>query len=735
MEFPNYDIAVEYLKRQQNISFNDSFDLGKLASRLLSEADNEKKGRDLVIRMKDAMRMNRVPVQTHHMWNELLVAAGLFPYAITEDLTLGAGIQHEYHRSDNLEGIYFHEQQAKICNDLLNGRSVILSAPTSYGKSLLIEEVVAAGIYDNIVIIQPTLALLDETRKKLRKYSDQYKIIVSTSQNPATDKGNIFLFTGERVVEYDRFPEIDFFVIDEFYKLSMERDDDRAIILNQALYKLRKMTSKFYMLGPSIQGVPENVLQSLGAVWERTDFATVAVDEKTLLGKNGKTVKANERKEQLFAVLNQTTDPSLIYVASPASCTNLVIEFINYAAVHHPKDRQVPAEIANICEWISQHLHGGWALIEALKNGIAFHHGALPRHLGSSIVDAFNGGHIKYLFCTATLIEGVNTSAKNVILYDKKKGNKPIDFFDYKNIAGRSGRMRQHFIGNVYKFEKEPPQLEFEVDIPIYSQVNAPVEILLGIDRNDVLPEQRHRLEKYERLPPELLEIIKKHSTVNIEGQLALVELLEANPRSYHADLSWTGIYPTYDHLAAVIELAWQYLAKDEDRRTRVGSIGTLSARWLATFVFGYHRFGALGALIGDIINQQFWISRVEDRTKRINEATFAVLQISRSYFDYKLPKWLAVLHDLQTYVFTRAGLHPGNYMPFASRLENGFVDPVLAALREYDIPITAIRKLRSYLTSDLPEGNLAILRRLTNGQLTAAGLLRYEIAKIRQAQ
>ena len=54
-----------------------------------------------------------------------------------------------------------------------------------------------------MVIIQPTLALLDETRKKYKKYSNFYNLILSTSQSP--EKNNIFLFTAERVVEYNKF--------------------------------------------------------------------------------------------------------------------------------------------------------------------------------------------------------------------------------------------------------------------------------------------------------------------------------------------------------------------------------------------------------------------------------------------------------------------------------------------------------------------------------------------------
>ena len=52
------------------------------------------------------------------------------------------------------------------------------------------------------------------------------------------------------------FEKIDFFVIDEFYKLSLNRDDDRAIALNAAFYKLLKFSSFFYLLGPVINDIP-----------------------------------------------------------------------------------------------------------------------------------------------------------------------------------------------------------------------------------------------------------------------------------------------------------------------------------------------------------------------------------------------------------------------------------------------------------------------------------------------
>ena len=85
------------------------------------------------------------------------------------------------HKSNNLDEVYFHEEQLEVVDKLLSDTSVILSAPTSFGKSLLIEEIISSEKYKNIAIIQPTLALLDETRKKLKKYGSSRESVGKNS--------------------------------------------------------------------------------------------------------------------------------------------------------------------------------------------------------------------------------------------------------------------------------------------------------------------------------------------------------------------------------------------------------------------------------------------------------------------------------------------------------------------------------------------------------------------------
>lgn len=711
----------------ENLSTTESFDLSVYCAKLLRNPDNESIGRDLVIRVRDSWR--KIPEHTKPIWNDLTESAGLYPYVNPEYLSKSALLRYEYHKSPYLENVYFHEEQQTLSIELKSKKSVVVSAPTSFGKSLLIEEIIASQEHENIVIIQPTLALLDETRKKLLKYRREYKLIVSTDQVPDLQLGNIFLFTGERVVEYAHFPAIDFFVIDEFYKLSMERDDERAIALNQAFHKLLKFTNKFYLLGPMVKNIPVNFKKRFDLIWFPTNFATVAVDEKSLEIKGN--LKATERKAEkrnsLFKYLSANQEQTLIYCSSPNKATQLAIDYIN--SLPNKRDDALNFDNAAMIEWIGENINRKWSLIDLLKAGIGFHHGALPRHLGSSIVDAFNEGNIRHLFCTSTLIEGVNTSAKTVILFDKQKGTAPIDFFDYKNIAGRSGRMNKHFIGNVIRFEKQPDQMELFVDIPLFNQEKAPLEILIGLDDSEIDTSAKSRLDSFNALPEDLKEVIRKNTGIAVERQQDIIEHIESDIPSYHVLLNWSS-YPKYDQLLAVIRLAWTHLLKPGENKADIRS-----PEQLTFLTIKYATLKSTSALINTTINEDYWVNLIPDEQERINKVTFFILNVTRHWFDYKLPKWISVISELQQYVFAKNNRPPGNYSFYSSSLENGFLPKGFAALMEYDIPFSAIKKIQNLLAdSNTAEQNILYINQLTRNQLKKMGLLDYEIKKIRES-
>ncbi|OFV68141.1 MAG: ski2-like helicase [Candidatus Syntrophoarchaeum caldarius] len=84
-------------------------------------------------------------------------------------------------------------------------------------------------------------------------------------------------------------------------------------------------------------------------------------------------------------------------------------------------------------------------LIEAVKNGIAFHHAGLGSEIKRVVMDAFRNQDLLVMISTTTLSAGVNLPAKRVIISEPRiggRGNSGRDLTvaEYKNLAGRAGR-------------------------------------------------------------------------------------------------------------------------------------------------------------------------------------------------------------------------------------------------------------------------------------------------------
>ena len=102
--------------------------------------------------------------------------------------------------------ISLHPEQLKILNEIEKNQALIVSAPTSFGKTFCIFEYIARYKPNNIVLIVPTLALVDEYRKKIiKRYKEkfqEYKIYSNIDEDKQYNfsQKNIFILTHDRVV-------------------------------------------------------------------------------------------------------------------------------------------------------------------------------------------------------------------------------------------------------------------------------------------------------------------------------------------------------------------------------------------------------------------------------------------------------------------------------------------------------------------------------------------------------
>lgn len=720
--------TIDYIEKIDILGFDDTFNIYRYCSHLI--VSDEFKAQRLLVNILD--NKFKFDSRLDYILADLTEGVGFYPYIQKEKLLIDstdALIRNAYHKSENIDKV-LHSDQKFLLSLINSNQNVIVSAPTSFGKSLLIEEIVATRNFSNIIVIQPTLALLDETRRKLMKYDQYYKIIVRTSQSPSEEKRNLFLLTAERVNEYKNLPKIDLIIIDEFYKLSAKRDDERADSLNNALhYVLKTYNSKFYLLGPNIDSISQGFTEKYNAVFYKT--ISSLVDTKTIdIYSQHKEYfdrprKYKEYKEEVLfeLLLSLREEQSIIYCSSPARVRYLSNLFFKYQVQNGIEKGNSDLDIL---EWIRINITPEWSLLELLQYNIGIHDGALQKHITTTIIDYFNNQKIKYLFCTTTIIEGVNTSAKNIIYFDSTKGNQtPIDFFDYSNIKGRAGRLMIHYIGRIYNFNEVPENDQIIIDIPFFEQNPISDEVLINLDAKEVSDANKNQLKKIQEIPEKERDLIKQNG-VQVFGQKNIIEILRKDLTEKYNLIFWNK-FPTTPQLEYVLSLAWNNLLKTTETVRPM----TLRSLVTVTQIYGYNQ--NIWSLIDSNVTYFKTLVKYKDSTEKeiLDEAIRHSFQILKHWLEYKVPKWLSVINSLQEFVCNEKGLRPGNYSYFSNLIENDFIRENMVLLNEYGIPSSAIRKLEGIIPSTIREED--VIRLIKSEKIYDSSIfIEYEKNKLR---
>ena len=637
----------------------------------------------------------------------LIEGFGFYPYLNDGvELDLATLIRREYHKSQfvNKQGnsIVFHYEQ-KILEEKINKKqNLVVSAPTSFGKSLLIEEFVARRKYENILIIQPTLALIDETRRKLSHYSDYYNIVVNTHQE--IGEKNLFILTSERVLDiFPKIDDIDLFIIDEFYKIANNKKDDRVSHLNIAFYKIMKFKPQLLFLTPLVDDISEDFIRKYDIQFYRTDYSLVNQKAKQISYES-----EDEKEEKLFQLLNDLSEPTIVYVRSPKRSENLAKKYMQQFSLKEKKKFPV-------FEWIDENISSDWILKKFLENGIGLHNGQYPRHIVNSQLDYFNSGDLKIIFATTSLIEGVNSIAKNVVIYDMLKGTHKITYFDFNNIKGRAGRMMKYYTGNIFYFDNPPERKDEFIDIPVVDQdYDLQSEILLNIDENDL---KQSKLEDFQKLvegvPEDLIEIFK-NNYYDVKKQKSLFKYLISNGEQLDV-LNWSTPMPDYDVLSETFRII------NEGLIGKGGAAHRYTAKKCQQII-NNNLSSAIQTELQHLYNKEE--NSYKGREELLNEAISNIFSFIKNQAKYEIPKVLSILQSIVNYIQKSDS---ADYSLFIAKLEHEGVDENLSVLLDFGVPSSALRKIR------IPRDVEAIDYVKENLELLSNRLLNYEIAKLSQ--
>lgn len=409
------------------------------------------------------------------------------------------GYIEEIHNYDNMFlydsfDIKLHSYDGNLIKHLNNGQlslikaiseneKLLISAPTSFGKTTLVLEYLVNNISDlnNIIFILPTKSLIEELYTKLLKinkeidFFERYNITLNILKKSGK---TIRILTPEKFLnyyEYNGLYNVDFIVMDEVYKIENDGRNIEGSVVDNRSYKFRKVlelisntnikvvalspytyekevSMKEYMSKYNIIEINRNIKY---VYHEYENLSTVNSYSKYFkctkpLVKNYKTIP-----QKVSLILEKMTEnKNIVYISDISKgldifqlIKNQNLSFLN---VDVKEKNRYDIFIQHLEETYNLEDGDDWYIISALKRGIGIYISSMPRYVKKEIIKLYDSGIINCLFVTTAFVEGVNCTAENIIITSGCTArNVILNDMSLLNISGRAGRFGKKYVGKI----------------------------------------------------------------------------------------------------------------------------------------------------------------------------------------------------------------------------------------------------------------------------------------------
>jgi hypothetical protein len=658
--------------------------------------------------------------------------------------------------------------QYKLYSTLASERSLSVSAPTSAGKSHvlsldLVRRLQAPGP-SCIVYIVPTRALVSEVVFRIRSAIRDNRIdeaIVRTAPFPINELGSslkvVYVLTQERLLRLLTFDisKITALIIDEAHELQKGK---RGILLQNAIdIALKKHPSTSIFFASPLISNPGYFLN----VFKRTDQGTFFTEQISPVSQNIISISEVPRKPELvkvdlirgtevlpigqsainfkfrgskviqkahFALQITGIDESTIIFSDDASDAEECAAEISRARIENQRLNE--DEIKDFIAFIRSEVHPEYPLIETLERGVAFHYGNMPSIVRNGVERLVKKGTIKFLCSTSTLLQGVNLPAKHIIILNPHLGSDQMERSDFRNLAGRAGRLLKEFHGNVWclrpgDWESDCYQGENLQEIKgAMDRLMVDGGSMIGavLDGIDLKEEKDLADAAYSRLYHEVVEkgeegVFLTYSSpqnedslrANIEHLAALKldvpdEIL-ASHRSLRPDMLQILLDNlrnlTYLENAILIS---PFLSGGKERMQYALSLINQSFdvkmedRYF-NWVSGTAHNWVWGKPIGEILGEYISFVRKKNADEKASPLIRKILKLIETEIRYKLVKYFAAYEDLLRHVLDERGKNELTVAPYHVYLEFGAADHITLSLMAVGLSRFTAIKLRRIIS------------------------------------
>ena len=577
-------------------------------------------------------------------------------------------------------------------------KRMLVSAPTSYGKTFIMREILFLNKerYNNVLLVFPTVALLRENAEAMEEINKEkemeYRVIKSIDGEIDFSTKNIFVFTPERAMQLlANYPDIniDFFFYDEMYKIDEEYcreeiteddeeqdekhvekkkkvsnflDEARAKTFRICLYLLSKKVPEFYLAGPNIKEekfgkgmkryISLNNIAVIEVNFEPTKRIQVDAYDKVIVERSEDTsyieksapvelssLKNDKICDVVKYIENRGYGATLLYCTTPRLANDYAIKLSN----NHQGKMVQDDEFKIFLEHLERNYNidgsiSEWSFMNVLKQGFGMHHGKMPKYIQKEVLESFNRGVFDLLFCTSTIVEGVNTDAKNMVVLNATKGGKPLTLFDFKNIIGRAGRYYHNFIGRYFLMDSKLAEFENSEDIILdFATYGESLLDVVDVDNaeekdleelNKGLKKQREEKQLEFMVPRKVFE---KNRLVKWEYQDKLLRtlLIKQNFDPFYKYLQYENLVKSFKEYHAIGTVL--------DVFEKAGLLEDNITSLYRGISYTYCKEGFRGILKYEIDKAR------KDENRTLDKAYMSAFKVQKDIIEHKIPKLLAL--------------------------------------------------------------------------------------------
>ncbi|MFN8671711.1 MAG: DEAD/DEAH box helicase [Candidatus Sericytochromatia bacterium] len=375
--------------------------------------------------------------------------------------------------------------QIKACESLLNRESVLVTAPTGSGKTVIAEFTIFEALDRNLRVIYTT-PLKALSNQKFKDLSEQYgasNVGLVTGDVALNSDAKIIVMTTEilRNILYQdirRLDEVLYIILDECHYMN---DRERGTVWEEIIIHAPKHLL-FVALSATVSNANEvsNWITSIHNkttliehpfrpvplehfYYSSSNLSKILNTDGTISSKILKKIDDDSHEKRninpiilVKKLQERNLLPAIYFVFSRKGCDINLLDCLNSRLnLVTREEKQEIQEIVKKVEAENPMLAEASPitkkLLRALQEGIAVHHAGLVPVVRFLVENLFQRNLLKVIFATETLAAGINMPARTTIISSLSKrgdfGHEILSANSFKQMSGRAGRRGKDTIG------------------------------------------------------------------------------------------------------------------------------------------------------------------------------------------------------------------------------------------------------------------------------------------------